>query len=111
MLAEDGGLPVALLAEGVGRNNCVCFVDIDSTAVALLAEGVGRNTRSSRAWRPTRRVALLAEGVGRNANVDRVIMGKTVALLAEGVGRNIASPVAVVIGVESPSSRRAWVEI
>ena len=56
--------PVALLAEGVGRNPNASG-GVLSLPVALLAEGVGRNNfwclRSK-----DNPVALLAEGVGRN---------------------------------------------
>ena len=34
-----------------------------------------------------------------------------VALLAEGVDRNILADLMVALGRESPSSRRAWIEI
>ena len=57
-------------------------------------------------------VALLAEGVDRNFLAVSLKLDQIpVALLAEGVDRN-----AVVVGCnqassESPSSRRAWIEI
>ena len=38
-----GGVQVALLAEGVGRNGGLDDVGVDVGCVALLAEGVGRN--------------------------------------------------------------------
>ena len=57
-------------------------------------------------------VALLAEGVDRNQEWKKDGKSvKTVALLAEGVDRNIRSGDFVVWGNESPSSRRAWIEI
>ena len=60
----------------------------------------------------TERVALLAEGVDRNNHIvspaDRVAR---VALLAEGVDRNPANAVTDLSGMQSPSSRRAWIEI
>ena len=57
---------VALLAEGVDRNNhletCASIND-----VALLAEGVDRNSRCWALYQRSKVVALLAEGVDRNA--------------------------------------------
>ena len=102
--------------------------------VALLAEGVDRNLRmpesktllmqspsSRRAWiemifsglsTPENTVALLAEGVDRNM-VKFLPCGQlhSVALLAEGVDRN--TDVLILVGAfcESPSSRRAWIEM
>ena len=58
---------VALLAEGVGRNNVSHLQVLTPSNVALLAEGVGRNSLETSAEVLTRRVALLAEGVGRNS--------------------------------------------
>ena len=57
--------------------------------VALLAEGVDRNNSSYSASRAALMVALLAEGVDRNGNL-MVVNEKVadVALLAEGVDRN-----------------------
>ena len=78
--------------------------------VALLAEGVDRNPLAvlhpGRFW-----VALLAEGVDRNVSRKCSTRSIWVALLAEGVDRNIRSGDFVVWGNESPSSRRAWIEI
>ena len=55
---------VALLAEGVDRNDVVPY-EVDLREVALLAEGVDRNRCSG--WTAHRTgVALLAEGVDRN---------------------------------------------
>ena len=80
-------------------------------AVALLAEGVDRNYSLFSARAPVR-VALLAEGVDRNASSNaRPAEGEKVALLAEGVDRNVTFTVKNVPGAESPSSRRAWIEI
>ena len=57
-------------------------------------------------------VALLAEGVDRNSTVPGCIrMGRMVALLAEGVDRNNIFFDDAVLRTESPSSRRAWIEI
>ena len=57
-------------------------------AVALLAEGVDRNQRE---WSPEidePMVALLAEGVDRNRKDAKTLTAQSVALLAEGVDRN-----------------------
>ena len=62
--ATGAGTRVALLAEGVDRNQ----MQSDTgtwIAVALLAEGVDRNF-CTKALRGRSRVALLAEGVDRN---------------------------------------------
>ena len=56
-------------------------------------------------------VALLAEGVDRNTDVDAIEELVKVALLAEGVDRNIDEEGLYPSMVESPSSRRAWIEI
>ena len=81
-------LTVALLAEGVDRNN---FWGIDRDVVA--------------------RVALLAEGVDRN--LTKLLADKLtdVALLAEGVDRNQCLHRPICCAFQSPSSRRAWIEI
>ena len=57
-------------------------------------------------------VALLAEGVDRNLPfAPMVVTVLIVALLAEGVDRNTYyDPRLAALG-ESPSSRRAWIEI
>ena len=78
---------VALLAEGVDRN-IVPLEQVIYCRVALLAEGVDRN-RIERQKTHSGHVALLAEGVDRNHHVD--IDAKQL--------------------IESPSSRRAWIEI
>ena len=57
------------------------------------------------------RVALLAEGVDRNGDVLRVCVLHHVALLAEGVDRNSMPTARKAYTPESPSSRRAWIEI
>ena len=102
-------------------------------AVALLAEGVDRNhdiasykyqrrgsPSSRRAWieilwiRPDlsgRFVALLAEGVDRNCLHRPRCPGGLVALLAEGVDRNKRDYSLLTTMNESPSSRRAWIEM
>ena len=57
-------------------------------------------------------VALLAEGVGRNCDLPgQLCPAQHVALLAEGVGRNGQFRPGTDYQPESPSSRRAWVEI
>ena len=58
-------LPVALLAEGVDRNNSGIAQNRKEDAVALLAEGVDRNLTLSLLLTAAG-VALLAEGVDRN---------------------------------------------
>ena len=78
---------VALLAEGVGRNDVVGY-GRRLFGVALLAEGVGRN-KEPLFLRYHIPVALLAEGVGRNMFANGYFgVDIEVALLAEGVGRN-----------------------
>ena len=80
--------------------------------VALLAEGVGRNNHNPGKSLCHLRVALLAEGVGRNlAFLSGFAYKSQVALLAEGVGRNPPPHPSTMQGRLSPSSRRAWVEI
>ena len=84
----------------------------DKMLVALLAEGVGRNCIREMPKLSTSPVALLAEGVGRNDQLMQVCEAcGIVALLAEGVGRNLAKMPGFRTAQESPSSRRAWVEI
>ena len=57
-------------------------------------------------------VALLAEGVDRNKNRPVLQAARTeVALLAEGVDRNCKHLDMAQLVVQSPSSRRAWIEI
>ena len=57
-------------------------------------------------------VALLAEGVDRNMGEnDTGPWAQTVALLAEGVDRNLGSVALFLHLLQSPSSRRAWIEI
>ena len=83
-------------------------------------ESSGLSPSSRRAWveisqisAPSRntQVALLAEGVGRNRSIAHgVNVVVVVALLAEGVGRNLFES-GLAENSESPSSRRAWVEI
>ena len=105
--------PVALLAEGVDRNNIfvAAFIEVPRSPssrrawieigtcsrrflcphVALLAEGVDRNSRH-RSILGSSEVALLAEGVDRNRSTFQGDpKTQVVALLAEGVDRNIQS--------------------
>ena len=56
-------------------------------------------------------VALLAEGVDRNFRRLALCSSGVVALLAEGVDRNDVCLELFDGGPESPSSRRAWIEI
>ena len=56
-------------------------------------------------------VALLAEGVDRNIADDILYIIDEVALLAEGVDRNASYAVEYDWYIQSPSSRRAWIEI
>ena len=57
-------------------------------------------------------VALLAEGVDRNSPFAALRgYDEQVALLTEGVDRNSATTASYTATTESPSSRRAWIEI
>ena len=59
-----------------------------------------------------RQVALLAEGVDRNSLCFAVVCYCAgVALLAEGVDRNKGRPPPIHQVAQSPSSRRAWIEM
>ena len=102
---------VALLAEGVDRNitrsSCSWW-----PFVALLAEGVDRNLGVLVLDAALPDVALLAEGVDRNKmSALTPVAARIVALLAEGVDRNRSSRPAAPLPGQSPSSRRAWIEI
>ena len=79
--------------------------------VALLAEGVDRNNSRFCATVPVNIVALLAEGVDRNLWLKRLHLLPLVALLAEGVDRNKLRITVDFAAIKSPSSRRAWIEI
>ena len=59
----------------------------------------------------TKCVALLAEGVDRNRKTLDKSAVMWVALLAEGVDRNTSALPSPQKAGESPSSRRAWIEI
>ena len=78
---------VALLAEGVDRNESDIGEQTMTFDVALLAEGVDRNNTSQGMLNLTT-VALLAEGVDRNTEISESATIPYVALLAEGVDRN-----------------------
>ena len=103
-------LSVALLAEGVDRNllaDCWGVLNVVSPS-------------SRRAWIEmflvlrsvnTSSVALLAEGVDRNNLLPYRCHAYRVALLAEGVDRNRDAGDAGPFSGQSPSSRRAWIEI
>ena len=58
-----------------------------------------------------KRVALLAEGVDRNIVPLEQVIYCRVALLAEGVDRNLNKAAKRGTAIQSPSSRRAWIEI
>ena len=80
--------------------------------VALLAEGVDRNELAKVIRAGLHDVALLAEGVDRNSMVGSPFLSVyAVALLAEGVDRNFAQRLCERLERKSPSSRRAWIEI
>ena len=107
----DKPIEVALLAEGVDRNNLM----------QGLMDGLPTSPSSRRAWIEIYprwlvgrgdRVALLAEGVDRNVCDDIFPPGGVlVALLAEGVDRNHGLLHRLPLPQASPSSRRAWIEI
>ena len=85
--------------------------DVAGRWVALLAEGVDRNVNVLDP-KKHKKVALLAEGVDRNwANASTLGRAYSVALLAEGVDRNDGPLQILSLGLQSPSSRRAWIEI
>ena len=102
---------VALLAEGVDRNN-IKTVDLPVTkGVALLAEGVDRNkkievTETATAESPSSQRAWIEILYGLANAVTR-----HVALLAEGVDRNNIRQNESEGILGSPSSQRAWIEI
>ena len=79
--------------------------------VALLAEGVDRNLLKEKTRTLVAKVALLAEGVDRNASLRTRKIAAFVALLAEGVDRNTVGLFRLLHALESPSSRRAWIEM
>ena len=125
---------VALLAEGVDRNNPAGTLYGWRGDVALLAEGVDRNCcvwvwtherppspSSRRAWieiiashKPS--TSFTQSPSSRRAWIEIHFINNRrrvlwVALLAEGVDRNITWDTSTNILHRSPSSRRAWIEI
>ena len=91
--------------------NLDAFDGLGDDRVALLAEGVDRNWKAY-PKKTGKQVALLAEGVDRNLVLIRTLSTKwNVALLAEGVDRNSYKTVAFNWVKQSPSSRRAWIEM
>ena len=105
------GIEVALLAEGVDRNDTETGYMSEAMPVALLAEGVDRNFALLWLLLVMMPVALLAEGVDRNVTAGITTAAALVALLAEGVDRNKYYLEPVGECARSPSSRRAWIEI
>ena len=103
---------VALLAEGVDRNNFNFAGVRPNPAVALLAEGVDRNLftdlsrDASDCWSPSSRRAWIEIRLFHD-----YFRSCYVALLAEGVDRNRIGLLQCVDVLLSPSSRRAWIEI
>ena len=78
---------VALLAEGVDRNNISGGGQSDDEMSPSSRRAwieIAPKPAASQ-WQP---VALLAEGVDRNAEFEVLPTGEKVALLAEGVDRN-----------------------
>ena len=65
----------------------------------------------SRSTESCGRVALLTEGVDRNDVAMQIPTALHVALLTEGVDRNFVRLRRSREQVQSPSSRRAWIEI
>ena len=84
----DGFWVVALLAEGVDRNN----------RATMQTQQATRSPSSRRAW-----IEINLNGPRSYAN--------GVALLAEGVDRNNRAELCKTQKARSPSSRRAWIEI
>ena len=101
---------VALLAEGVDRNNGsseLLAIKVKSPSSRRAWIEIGRWTGRPGGWK----VALLAEGVDRNVHHLGKPSEVEVALLAEGVDRNACPCGCTAQMIESPSSRRAWIEI
>ena len=132
-LSKSVSTAVALLAEGVDRNlganreETTGIQSPSSRRAWIEIEAGQRNTvscwmspSSRRAWIEIKNadvptfcdaVALLAEGVDRNRPAALLPRATPVALLAEGVDRNSFAEVEQVMNLQSPSSRRAWIEI
>ena len=79
--------------------------------VALHPEGVDRNKICSVHRGTNITVALHPEGVDRNINSSIRAVYSGVALHPEGVDRNRKKSLWINAGYESPSTRRAWIEI
>ena len=101
---------VALHPEGVDRNPSVRLSLRQQSTVALHPEGVDRNRIRGGPLAPAG-VALHPEGVDRNAHPATILPHKTVALHPEGVDRNWTTTSAGWVRTQSPSTRRAWIEI
>ena len=82
------------------------------SGVALCEEGVDRNAGMRGAYNATD-VALCEEGVDRNPDLHiRWRIRRLVALCEEGVDRNIfCRDIGMYGRRESPSAKRAWIEI
>ena len=78
--------------------------------VALPTEGVDRNHHNT-AQLTICPVALPTEGVDRNFTVRPSWARAYVALPTEGVDRNLYLIKILILHLESPSPRRAWIEI
>ena len=107
-----GSNVVALPTEGVDRNIAEA-VARGRISVALPTEGVDRNLLFFSLCTKDFNVALPTEGVDRNSHnsVPMETCGNKVALPTEGVDRNLPVKYLVKSAGESPSPRRAWIEI
>ena len=104
--------PVALHPEGVDRNPLSSPRHLVYPTVALHPEGVDRNFMIFSGFFVHKIVALHPEGVDRNLSVVTVSYTRTaVALHPEGVDRNFLDLDNPEYWMESPSTRRAWIEI
>ena len=79
--------------------------------VALHPEGVDRNGKAVVLAHLPREVALHPEGVDRNMKNVENTWNAIVALHPEGVDRNAFDRTKLHNQEESPSTRRAWIEI
>ena len=87
------------------------YVSATSTArVALHPEGVDRNRHIEQSAK-NGTVALHPEGVDRNLGDVLAAYLALVALHPEGVDRNTNVKYTIIRKKESPSTRRAWIEI
>ena len=101
---------VALHPEGVDRNRHIEQSAKNGT-VALHPEGVDRNSAFNKPVYHKSIVALHPEGVDRNLGDVLAAYLALVALHPEGVDRNTNVKYTIIIKKESPSTRRAWIEI